>query len=241
MNRNEINIGLLSTAKDFGLVEETLHSMGLDAATTEVTAIITAGNEEGRGKNVFADRTLAALNAAGVTQVQEVDVAGQDEEEVREQIASSHADGSRSQLIVVTGGDKHYLSKQLRLSNADKVITEQVKTDGTPILTISAGTVLMGRSLEVASDSLLTRQRGLAIVPATIVCHFNPGREERVNRDLARGRSKARTIWGLSDEQSLVGNGEVFQVVGKGDLTVLTKLPLQTDHQKTSTRLVTLR
>lgn len=235
--RNEMNIGLLSTAKDFGLVEETLHSMGLVAASTEVTAIITAGNEEGRGNNKFADRTISALSAVGITQVREVDVSGMDEEETRETLKTDE-DKSSAQLVVITGGEKQYLSGQMRASGADEVVFERIRA-GLPIVTVSAGTVFMGETLEV-SGSDENRTEGLGILPATVVCHFDNAKEALVRSAVATGDWSAPIIWGLRDEQALVGNGDIFEVVGKGELTVFMKLPTQTEHQKNSTRVVTL-
>lgn len=236
-----MNIGLLSTAKDFGLVQETLTVMGVQSASTEVVAIITAGNEKGRASNAFADRTFSALSAAGFTQIREVDIAGMDEEEVRGELTPKDADGTKNQLLVVTGGDKHYLHQQLRATKGDRVITNQVQSGEVPILTVSAGTVLMGETLEVAGNDILSRLRGIGIVPATIVCHFNREKEERVKNDLATGKWGADTIYGLGDEQALVGGDTQLQVIGKGDLTVLTRLPLQHEHHQTQTKLVTLK
>lgn len=234
-----MNIGLLSTAKDFDLVGEVLIKMGMDSSKKEVTAITTAGNKDGRSKNTFADRALAALSHNGFTTITEVDVQGVESEQVMEQLAPGES--GKAQLLVITGGDKRYLKEQLDASCAGRIIQRNVTSGEVAIATISAGTTLMGTTIEASGADALCRPSGLQIVPAVVICHFNEEKERDTLQKISRALWGANTVVGIRDDQALVGKrGDDLSIVGEGFSTILRKgIPGDT-YKKTITKRVNL-
>lgn len=233
-----MKLGLLSTAKDFDLVGETLRQMHLLPDSTEVVAITTAGNREGRGGNELADRALQALSHAGFIHVEELDVQGRRRAELAKKLTAVLPDG-KERLVVLTGGDKHFLREHLKGSGADQIITRGVRRGQFAIVTISAGTANMGSTIDATWED--NRPTGLNLVPAVLVCHFDSERVQEIRTSVVRSRYHGQRIIGIGDNQALVGkSGTDLSVVGDGlvvDLERMSPMPYHSRSAKKRIRL----
>lgn len=227
---HEMRIGLLSTAKDPRLVGQTATGMGLVADTTEVLVVTNAGNKNGRAQNRLADRAKTALSLAGFTAISEVDV---EKDGLKERLVSDSP--AMQTLVVLAGGEKDVLMEALDTSGAGEVI----KSDAAYLLGISAGSSVMGETLNVTGAKVSERPSGLGIVPAVVVCHFGPKKETEMLGKISEGNWAANTIIGISDRQALVGSRDSgLLVVGDGAVAIFERMQPGISYEKKENKIV---
>lgn len=227
-------IGLLSTAKNFALVQEVMTSLELIPPDQfEVVVIPTAGDENGRENNNFAEGAIKALRAAGFGDIKELDILGhnknkvEDTDKISTTLTSPLAD-RRDRVLVITGGNIHFLRHHLEQSGADDLIRKEVKSGRLALITISAGSINIGQTLALTGSENtigLSHTNGMGLVDFGVVCHYASEKEDQLRQKIAAAALAIPRIVTIADEQALVGNGQEFKVVGKGSITVFERNP----------------
>lgn len=238
-------IGMLSTAKDPGLVQEVLTSMELVSPEIyEVVVIPTAGNENGRENNKFADTAISAMRSAGFGDIKELDIsdvkktAAGDFDVVQDALTSPLADG-RDRILLITGGNIHFLRHHLEESGADSLIRQEVESGRLALVTVSAGSINMGTTLALTGSENkigLLHTNGVGLVNFGVVCHFSSDKEEQLMQKIAVVSLEIPRIVTITDEQALVGDCRKFSVVGKGSVTVFERNPEDSAYSRRVSR-----
>lgn len=240
-------IGILSTAKNSSLVQEVMTRMELvPPERYEVVVIPTAGNENGRENNNFADNAINALGLVGFSDIKELDISGYRKgkldaaEEIKNALTPPLAKGY-GRVLVITGGNIHFLRHHLEESGADDLIKDEVLSGHLALVTISAGSINIGQTLALTGSENaigLSHTNGMNLVNFGVVCHYTPEKEAQLKQKIESAALAIPRIVTITDEQALVGNGQEFKVVGKGSITVFERNPEAVNYSKRETTII---
>lgn len=205
-------MNILLTSSGMRIKDEILRVLPKPASELRLVHIPTASLVE--QDQAYMHRDREALPAAGF-HVTEFDIAGKSQDEVRD--ALKDAD-----VIYVQGGNTFHLLKCIRASGADVVFQEAIER-GALYIGVSAGSIVTGPSIEIASWDLpsisgdanfdnMTDFTGMSLVPFVVAVHAHP-------EDIPALRERKLTypIRVLTDVQALLitDNGVTF--LGEGE------------------------
>ncbi len=207
---------LLLTSAGMKVKTEIMKILPKPAEQIKLAHIITASKSE--SDTSYVHRDSEAMKYAGF-QVEEIDIEGQTESELRELLAEKD-------IVYVQGGNTFYLMKAVRESGFDKVVNELIN-QGKIYIGVSAGTIIAGIDITVAgyggeiwdkNEVGLTDMTGMKLVDFAISPHFKPEELDLLKKMQSEVDYKLRA---LTDDQAflvkdggvnLVGNGKEIKI-----------------------------
>ena len=189
--------------------DEILKIMPKPPREIQLAHIITASKLEKNRDYVKKDSH--ALAEAGF-QVQEVDIAGMTQAEVRLALKNT-------EVLYVQGGNTFYLLQQARASGFDKVAKELINR-GVIYIGVSAGSYIACPTIEMATWEHQDRNRvGLEdfsafnLVPFLVTVHYTPKYRQVLKAAIARAKYPVKI---LTDEQAILVRDGKVKLVGSG-------------------------
>ncbi|MBT8448159.1 MAG: Type 1 glutamine amidotransferase-like domain-containing protein, partial [Gammaproteobacteria bacterium] len=152
------------------------------------------------------------IRKSGFT-VKRIDIAKYDESNIADEFKNCD-------IIYVGGGDEFYLLQEFRRSGFDKVVQEKIAL-GVPYIGSSAGSMVLGSSIEFAksirkteASPLLKSYDGLNIIPLSLFVHFgNPDLKEIYRNILAFALEDGTIFITMNDDQFLFAEGNQWRLV----------------------------
>ena len=189
-------------------IDKFIHFLDINPKKSTIAFITTASNlydwkpVEDRNKLVELGFTL-----------KDIDIAGKTKEELYQEIKDID-------MIFVAGGNVFYLLQEARKSGFDEILNELI-TKGVPYVWSSAGSLLVGPSIELALDidnqhdaQELTSYDGLGIVDFVILPHYDDERfRPLIDANLARFSTIQYQTIKLTDQQAVLVNGDDIEVL----------------------------
>ena len=185
--------------------EEILKILPKPAGQIKLAHIITASKVEEDISYVENER--AAMAELGL-QVEEIDIEGRDEHELRKALADKD-------IIYVQGGNTFFLLKCVRESGFDKVVKDLIE-EGVIYIGVSAGSIIAGPTIETAGwkgtdgDSNMVGIEdfsGMGLVDFNVFVHYQDEYWEAVETESKKTNYPIRIL--TNDQAVLVKNGEV--------------------------------
>lgn len=199
---------LLLTSAGMELKEEILKILPKPATKIKLAYIITASNPEEDKTYLIRDEKL--IKEAGFD-VENIDIEGKNENELRELLKDKD-------IIYVQGGNTFYLLKYVRESGFDKIV-EDLIDKGAIYIGVSAGSIIMGPTIETAGWKNLDKNivgledlSALNLVPFNIFVHYEEKYKEIIKAETAKSKYPLRI---LTDEQAFLVKDEQIFLVGK--------------------------
>lgn len=211
---------LLLTSGGMQIKDEILKILSKVPADTKVGYIITAlQGDEGGGYHQDHDTDLKEMQELGL-QVTIIDIEGKHENELRELL-------SDFDVIYVQGGNTFYLLKWVRESGFDIVIKELINK-GVIYIGVSAGTIIMAPTIEVAGWKNLDRNEvglkdltALNYVPFHMFVHYGSSYNELIREHALKAEYPVRI---LTNDQAFLVQDDKVTLVGKGKEVNLWKI-----------------
>ncbi len=128
---------------------------------------------------------------------------------------------SQQDVIFVNGGNTFYLLYWARVSGFDKIVAELIK-QGKFYIGLSAGTILVGNSVETANwkgwdDPTivnLDNWNGLGLVDFDTFVHYNPDHKTIIEQKINNLKGK---LICLTDQQAVAVIDDQYKIVGPGE------------------------
>lgn len=126
---------------------------------------------------------------------------------------------SQCSMVYVPGGNTYLLASRLRSSGLFHPLATRLRA-GLPLVSFSAGTVMVGRSIAMSNDQNVVAEKdlaGIGLVPYAIAVHYPVGDTDRLRsfRQRLREYRRQRTpsVLALADGAYLRAEGGVLSVV----------------------------
>lgn len=201
---------LLLTSAGMQVKDGILKVLPKPPSQIKLAHIITASKAEEDIEYVEKDAKLMEEVGFRVT---EVDLVGKTENELRELLKDFD-------VIYVQGGNTFYLLKAVKESGFDKVLNELLEK-GVIYIGISAGSIIMGPTIEVATwkgvDDRnkvgLTDFTALNFVPFNIFVHYTEENRELIKQESQKFHYPVRI---LTDDQAFLVKDNEITLVGHG-------------------------
>ncbi len=189
-------------------IDKFLHFLHIDPRKSTIAFIATASNLSDR--KPIEDRNK--LIKLGFT-IKDIDIAGKTKEKLYQETKDVD-------MIFVAGGNVFYLLQEARKSGFDEILRELINK-GIPYVWSSAGSLLVGPSIELALDiddqhdaQELTSYDGLSLVDFVVLPHYD---DERFRPMIDANLEKFSTIQyqtiKLTDQQAVLVNGDDIEVI----------------------------
>jgi dipeptidase E len=200
---------LLLTSAGMRVKEEILKILPKPANQIKIAHIITAAKVENDISYLVRDKQQ--MIKAGF-QVEDIDIAGQSEEQIRESLKDKD-------IIYVQGGNIFYLLRCVRESGFDRVVKELI-SQGILYIGVSAGSYIACPTIEMAlwkhqdrNNFGLTDLTGLNLVPFLVSVHYKSEYRQILKEMVGKSKYPVKI---LTDEQMLLVRGDEVKLVGKG-------------------------
>lgn len=172
----------------------------IQSQATRNVLIMTNACKDGK-ENQYAKLAKEQLGLLGCTDIQMFDV-----------VTDDLMDIIRAQILYICGGNTFKLMADIHRAQAASVIRDFFHRQNTMIVGVSAGSIVLGQSLETSFDenkAQFPNLDGLKLIPFSIIVHFNDSRMARYQQ-----LSRSQTIKTLVDHQAILidSNGEHYIV-----------------------------
>ena len=201
---------LLLTSAGMQVKDEILKILPKPAGQIKLAHIITASKVEKDTSYVEEDNK--GLREVGF-QIEDIDIEGKNESELREILEGFD-------VIYVQGGNTFYLLKWMRESGFDVIVKELIDR-GVLYIGVSAGSIIMGPTIEVAgwkdfdrNDVGLQDLTAFNLVPFNIFVHYSSEYEELVREEVPKSRYPVRI---LTNDQAFLVQDDKATLVGRGE------------------------
>ncbi len=191
---------------------EFLHLLKKPARENKVIFVTTAAFGQ-ENNPIWLESYRAKLREYGIIQIEDLDIKGKTEKELRKILSSSD-------IIFVNGGNTFYLLRYIHESGFDKVIPDLLNK-GKIYIGVSAGSIIACPTIETAlwepadkNDVGLKGFAGLKLINFLISPHFKEEKRESIEKEVSNTRYPTIS---LTDKQAVLCVDGKYKIVGEGE------------------------
>lgn len=209
---------LLLTSAGMAMQQEIIKLLQRPAYDINLAFINTAYKYKLEEDPYYVNEDLKILKGLGFN-VQEIDLDGKKSAELMNLLKIKD-------IIFVAGGNTFYLLRAMRACNFEKVLKRLLK-DGIVYIGSSAGSIVAGKTIQTAgwlgdnNNVRLKNIKGLSLVNFDIFCHYQPGFDEVIKKNMKSPRKRQKGLRILTDEQAILVQGKEVALIGKGEEIVV--------------------